>query len=129
MDAIGNDYIIGVTRVGKSTLILSKAKGAFCLIDKHGTTAGKLADSMKCIYWRPADLEFPIGLNPLQNVQPDLRWKVTALADSLPLRHVLGVSVAVAGASPACTTATTAPASMSWLRAGRWERHWRRQSR
>ena len=74
----GNTYIIGATGTGKSTLILSLAAGAFCLIDKHGTTARELADSMQCIYWRPADLEFPIGLNPLQSVPQDFRWKMTA---------------------------------------------------
>src|SRR5262249_15637838 len=74
----GNSYIIGATGTGKSTLILSLAQGAFCLIDKHGTTARELADSLPCLYWRPADLDYAVGLNPLANVPRDVRWKPTA---------------------------------------------------
>lgn len=48
------------------------------MLDKHGTLAREIANSRSCIFWRPADLRFPIGLNPLNNVHPDLRWKVTA---------------------------------------------------
>jgi hypothetical protein len=74
----GHQYIIGATRSGKSNYMESLAEGAFCFIDKHGTTARRLADAMPCIYWRPADLDFPVGLNPLANVPQDMRWKVTA---------------------------------------------------
>jgi hypothetical protein len=72
-------YVIGATGSGKSNYLKSiLPEGAFCVLDKHGTLAREIADSMPCIYWRPADLEWPIGLNPLQNVHADHRWKVTA---------------------------------------------------
>src|SRR2546422_715032 len=71
-------YIIGATRSGKTNHMLSQAEGAFCFIDKHGEAARQIADAMPCIYWRPADLSHVISLNPLQNVPPDERWKVTA---------------------------------------------------
>lgn len=70
--------IIGATRSGKTNYILSQLEGAFCFIDKHGDAARQIADSMPCIYWRPADLSHCIGLNPLQNVPPDQRYLVTA---------------------------------------------------
>jgi hypothetical protein len=70
--------IIGATRSGKTNYMLSEMEGAFCFIDKHGEAARQLADSLPCIYWRPADLSHPVGLNPLANVPQDLRWKVTA---------------------------------------------------
>ena len=58
--------------------MLSEADGPFAFIDKHGQAARQLADSRPCIYWRPADLTHPVGFNPLENVTPDERWKVTA---------------------------------------------------
>lgn len=75
-----HQYVIGATRSGKSNYLMTLAgsEEPFCFIDKHGTTARQIADAMPCIYWRPADLDFPIGLNPLQNVPPDERWKITA---------------------------------------------------
>jgi hypothetical protein len=74
----GHIYIIGATRSGKTNYMLSEVEGAFAFIDKHGTAARQIADAMKCVYWRPADLEYVVALNPLQNVPPDERWKVTA---------------------------------------------------
>ena len=71
-------YILGSTRSGKSNYMLSEAEGAFAFLDKHGQAARQLADAMPCVLWRPADLSHPIGLNPLFNVKPDERWKVTA---------------------------------------------------
>ena len=70
--------IIGATRSGKTNFILSTLEGAFCFIDKHGDAARQIADSMECIYWRPADLTHCVAYNPLQNVPPDERWRVTA---------------------------------------------------
>jgi hypothetical protein len=70
-------YVIGATGTGKSTYLKSiLPDGAFCIIHKHGTLAREVADSRPCIYWRPADLNYPIGLNPLQNVPPDDRWSL-----------------------------------------------------
>src|SRR5215831_6914579 len=76
---MAHTYCIGATGQGKSTLLKSLLpERAFCIIDKHGTLAREVADSRPCIYWRPADIDYPLGLNPLQNVHPDQRWKVTA---------------------------------------------------
>ena len=52
----------------------------FCYLDKHGNSAKRMADSspQPLIYWRPASLSHVIGLNPLHDVPPDERWKVTA---------------------------------------------------
>jgi DNA helicase HerA-like ATPase len=81
-----HSYAIGGTGTGKTTWLeslmaqdLSQGRG-FCYIDKHGDSAKRIADSSPepVVYWRPADLAFPIGLNPLQNVAPDERWRVTA---------------------------------------------------
>jgi hypothetical protein len=73
-----HEYVIGATRTGKTNYILDNIEEPFCFIDKHGNAARELADAYPCIYWRPADLSHPIGYNPLQNVPPDSRWKVTA---------------------------------------------------
>jgi hypothetical protein len=76
---MAHEYIIGATRSGKTEYMKSiLPDGAFCFLDKHGQAAREIADSRKCIYWRPADLSHPVGLNPLFNVPPDDRWKVTA---------------------------------------------------
>jgi TraM recognition site of TraD and TraG len=74
----GHTYVIGATGTGKTNFLLSQMQGAFCFIDKHGVAARQIADAIPCVYWRPADLSYPIGLNPLQNVPPDERWKVVA---------------------------------------------------
>jgi hypothetical protein len=52
----------------------------FCYLDKHGDSAKRIADSspQPIIYWRPASLSHVIGINPLHNIEPDERWKVTA---------------------------------------------------
>jgi hypothetical protein len=70
--------IVGATRSGKTNFILSTLEGAFCFIDKHSDAARQIADSMECIYWRPADLSHCVAYNPLQAVPPDERWRVTA---------------------------------------------------
>jgi hypothetical protein len=81
-----NCYVIGKTGVGKTSWLeslmaqdLAQGRG-FCFIDKHGDSAKRIADSaaQNIIYWRSADLSYPIWLNPLQNVPSDERWKVTA---------------------------------------------------
>jgi hypothetical protein len=73
-----HEYIIGATRSGKTNHILDTIEEPFCLLDKHGNAARELADAYPCIYWRPAGLSHPTGYNPLQNVPPDQRWRVTA---------------------------------------------------
>ncbi|CCD89869.1 conserved protein of unknown function; putative P-loop containing nucleoside triphosphate hydrolases [Bradyrhizobium sp. ORS 285] len=77
-------YIVGASGSGKTTEILSEApERGFAFLDKHGEAARRLADSRECIYWRPADLSFPVGFNPLENAPPDDRWKVTAAIVSI----------------------------------------------
>jgi hypothetical protein len=73
-----HSYIIGATRSDKTNYMLSQLEGAFAFIDKHGDAARQIADSMPCLYWRPADLNHIVAFNPLQGVHPDQRWKVTA---------------------------------------------------
>jgi hypothetical protein len=85
-DWLQHAYAIGGTGSGKTTWLeslmaadLSAGRG-FCYIDKHGDSAKRIADSspQPIIYWRPATLSHVIGLNPLHDVPPDERWKVTA---------------------------------------------------
>ena len=83
-------YIIGKTGTGKTTLILSliladlAAGRGLALLDPHGDLAKAVIDAMPhhripdCIYLNPADLEFPCGINPLFNVEPDRRPLVAA---------------------------------------------------
>ena len=78
-------YIIGKTGTGKTTLILSliladlTAGRGLALLDPHGDLAKAVIDAMPrnripdCIYLNPSDLEFPSGLNPLFDIEPDRR--------------------------------------------------------
>ena len=79
-------YAIGGTGAGKTTwpeslmaADLTAGRG-FCYLDKHGDSAKRIADSspQPLIYWQPSELSHVIGLNPLFNVPPDERWRVTA---------------------------------------------------
>jgi hypothetical protein len=79
-------YAIGGTGAGKTTWLESliaadlAAGRGFCYLDKHGDSAKRIADSspQPLLYWRPTDLSYVVGLNPLHNVPPDERWRVTA---------------------------------------------------
>jgi hypothetical protein len=74
-----HSYIIGASGSGKTTYLLSELpERSFAFIDKHGQAARQIADSRPCMYWRPADLTYPVGFNPLEDVSRDHRWKVTA---------------------------------------------------
>src|SRR4051812_39779378 len=53
--AYTHTYVIGATRTGKTNYLLSQVRGAFAFIDKHGRAAQQIAETMECIYWRPAD--------------------------------------------------------------------------
>lgn len=81
-------YIIGKTGMGKSTLLenlaiqdIQNGEGVV-FIDPHGGTARKLLDYVPehrvrdVIYFAPADLEYPISFNVLENVDPDKRHLV-----------------------------------------------------
>jgi hypothetical protein len=76
---------VGKTGVGKSNFIkhLAAQMPAFCLVDGEGDLAKSVADSQPCIYWRAREFERPVGLNPLLNVPPDERSRVTAEAVAL----------------------------------------------
>ena len=76
-------YIIGRPGAGKSRLMENLflqdvfAGGGAAFIDPHGTSAERVLDlipsyrTRDVVYFRPADLEQPIGMNILQNVHPD----------------------------------------------------------
>jgi len=76
-------FLIGRTGTGKSRLMenlflqdVYAGLGAG-FIDPHGTSAERVLDlipsyrTRDVVYFRPADLELPIGLNILQHVDPD----------------------------------------------------------
>jgi hypothetical protein len=86
----GHMYIIGKTGTGKSTLIENmvisdiKAGYGLALIDPHGDLAEDVLDYVPqrriedVIYFNPADTEYPIPFNPLENVHPDYHHLVTS---------------------------------------------------
>ena len=82
-DRSSHIYIIGKTGTGKSTLIqnmlvsdIRQGKG-IALIDPHGDLAEGILDYIPeeriedVIYFNPADMEYPVALNPLEKVHPD----------------------------------------------------------
>jgi len=83
-------YIIGKTGSGKTTLLRNlilqhiNAGHGVGLIDPHGDLAEGLLHQIPpsrfdhLVYFDPADLDFPIGLNFLANVEPDKRHLVAA---------------------------------------------------
>ncbi len=83
-------YIIGKTGMGKSTLLENMAMQdiqsgeGLAFIDPHGTTAYKLLDFVPehrindVIYFDPGDLDFPIGLNVMENVDSTRRHFVAS---------------------------------------------------
>jgi hypothetical protein len=76
-------YIIGRPGAGKSRLMENLflqdvyAGNGAGFIDPHGTSAERVLDHIPSyrhrdvVYFRPADLGRPIGMNILQNVHPD----------------------------------------------------------
>ncbi len=78
-------YVIGKTGTGKSTLLfnlmladLVHGRG-FALLDPHGDLAEAVIDAVPpwrtndVLYLNPADIAFPVALNPLDRVSPDAR--------------------------------------------------------
>jgi type IV secretory pathway TraG/TraD family ATPase VirD4 len=75
-------YIIGKTGMGKSTLLKNLivsdmiAGENLAVLDPHGDLVEELLDFVPeerlegVVYFNPADLEYPIGLNVLENVDP-----------------------------------------------------------
>jgi hypothetical protein len=81
-------YVIGQTGTGKSTLLrnlilqdIDDGRGVG-FIDPHGDVAEELLDCIPphrtdhVAYFNPADLEYPVGLNPLQKTHRDMHHLV-----------------------------------------------------
>lgn len=83
-------YIVGKTGMGKTTLLenlfLSDvyAGHGCCYIDPHGDTAEKLLNFIPSwrindvVYFDPSDLDYPVGFNILESVDPRLKHLVAA---------------------------------------------------
>ncbi len=83
-------YIIGKTGMGKTTLLENMAMQdiqsgeGLAFIDPHGETAFKLLDfvpkerAKDVIYFDPADTQFPVGFNVMENVDPERRHFVAS---------------------------------------------------
>jgi hypothetical protein len=96
-------YILGKTRMGKSSLLETMAVQdivngqGLAFIDPHGQSADTLLDYIPphrvrdVVYLNPNDLDFPIGFSPFHNVPPDKRHLV---AENLVLafKHLWGDS-------------------------------------
>lgn len=78
-------YVIGKTGMGKTTILENMAiqdiqsGEGIGFMDPHGDTAEKLLDYIPeeriddVIYFNPADIQFPIAFNAIENVDPDKR--------------------------------------------------------
>jgi Type IV secretion-system coupling protein DNA-binding domain len=89
-DRMNHIYVIGKTGTGKSTLLLNMAisdiqrGNGLCLIDPHGDIAEKILEYIPkerirdIIYFNPADENFVIAFNPLDNVLQDQTHLVVA---------------------------------------------------
>ncbi len=83
-------YIIGKTGMGKSNLMTNMivqdiALGhGCCLVDPHGDDVKDILESIPShrindvIYFNPADLEYPIAFNILENVNPEHKHLVAS---------------------------------------------------
>ncbi|MHC4138765.1 MAG: type IV secretory system conjugative DNA transfer family protein [Planctomycetota bacterium] len=89
-DRSGHMYMIGKTGVGKSTLIenmvisdIIEGHGV-ALIDPHGDLAENILHFVPesrikdVIYFNPADIEYPIAFNPLEDVHLDYHHLVSS---------------------------------------------------
>jgi len=78
-------YAIGKTGTGKSTMLenmiindISEGRGV-AVVDPHGELINHILDFIPAhrindvVYFNPSDREFPVGFNPLENVDPDLK--------------------------------------------------------
>ena len=83
-------YLIGKTGMGKTTMMenmiiddIRKGRGVG-LIDPHGQFAEKILDFIPSeriddvIYFNPADMDYPIGFNPLEGVEGGFRHLIAS---------------------------------------------------
>jgi hypothetical protein len=83
-------YCVGKSGTGKTTLLrnlilqdIEHGHGVG-VIDPHGDLANEILDQIPpwrtddVVYFNPADLEYPIGLNLLQNVPPERRHRIAS---------------------------------------------------
>ncbi len=83
-------YLIGKTGMGKSTLlenmIISDIKAGYgvAVVDPHGDLAEKIIEYIPTnrindvIYFNPADIDYPIAFNVVEQVEPHLRHLVAS---------------------------------------------------
>jgi hypothetical protein len=83
-------YVIGKTGMGKTTLLENMvlndiyAGHGVGLVDPHGDMAEKIIDFIPpkrindIVYFNPADLDYPIGFNILETINPDHRHLVVS---------------------------------------------------
>jgi hypothetical protein len=87
-DRLRHTIILGMTGQGKTTLLRNMllqdmvAGHGLALIDPHGDLADSLLDAIPpsrtrtTVYFDPADLSYPIGLNVLESVDPEWHFLV-----------------------------------------------------
>ncbi|MDD2681283.1 MAG: type IV secretion system DNA-binding domain-containing protein [Patescibacteria group bacterium] len=83
-------YLIGKTGMGKSTILENMIVGdiraghGVAIVDPHGDLAEKIIEFIPeerikdVIYFNPADMDFPIAFNVLEQVEPHLRHLVAS---------------------------------------------------
>lgn len=83
-------YIIGQTGVGKSGLLELLTMSdifydqGFCIIDPHGDYAQNMIEFIPerrvndVVYFNPADMEYPIGFNPLEVTDPAFKNHISS---------------------------------------------------
>src|SRR3989339_39173 len=83
-------YLIGKTGMGKSTVLENmiiqdiQAGHGVCVIDPHGDLVEKVINFVPpsrindVIYFNPSDLDFPIGFNVLETIDPKYKHLVAS---------------------------------------------------
>lgn len=83
-------YLIGKTGMGKSTVLKNmivddlRANKGIAVVDPHGDLAEKILEYVPnnrvndIIYFNPADIEYPIAFNVVEQVEPHLRHLVAS---------------------------------------------------